>query len=432
MTAPDVVVVGGGVIGLSIAWRCAQRGLRVTVADPEPAPDPAPPPAAAGTSPQAAAGTPGTVAGTLAPVGAWGVAAGMLAPVTEAHFGEEPLLRLALESARRWPLFAAELTDVGAGPTDGSAGPTDGGAGPTDGGAGPIGGAGLTDGGAGLGYRTDGTLLVAYTEDDLREVQRLHRFYGSLGLPAEPLSGRECRERVPLLAPRVRGGMYAAGDHQVDPRRLVAALRRAATRAGVSFDRRRVDRLAELDAGQVVLAAGVDSARLGGLPVRGVKGQILRLRTPGAPAFDLTVRALSTARPVYLVPRTDGELVVGATSEERVDQTVTAGGVQELLRAAIDVLPEVAEYQLVEAAVGLRPGTPDNAPLLGRLDERVIAATGHYRQGVLLAPVTADLVAALVCGETPAEIAPFDPYRFGGTQLRAAGGDAAREVVSWQ
>ncbi|MGH3715769.1 MAG: glycine oxidase ThiO [Micromonosporaceae bacterium] len=392
MTAPDVAVVGGGVIGLGVAWRCAQRGLRVTVVAPEG------PAAASG-----AAALPGSApeAEAVVPGGASAVAAGMLAPVTEAHFGELPLLRLALESARRWPEFAAELA---------AASDTD------------------------LGYRTDGTLLVAYTDDDLREVERLHRFYRSLGLPAEAVTGRECRARMPLLAPRIRGGMYAAGDHQVDPRRLTAALRRAATRAGVTFDRRRVDDLAELEAGQIVLAAGAESARLADLPVRPVKGQILRLRTGAAAGFALTVRALSTSRSVYLVPRADGEVVVGATVEERGDRTVTAGGVQELLRAAIDVVPEVSEYQLVETAAGLRPGTPDNAPLLGRLDDRVVAATGHYRQGILLAPVTADTILTVVIGGTPDEIAPFHPHRFApgaspATTQPAAAERAVREVA---
>lgn len=352
MSVSDVAVVGGGVIGLSIAWRCAQRGLRVTVFDPEPG------------------------------SGASSAAAGMLAPVTEAHFGEEPLLRLALDSARRWPGFAAELAEAT---------------------------------GDDLGYRTDGTLLVAYSDDDLAEIQRLHRFYGSLGLAASRLTGGEARALVPLLTPRIRGGMVAAGDHQVDPRRLSRALLRAAEQAGVSVRRERVRQLSEVAAGQVVLAAGCWAGELADLPVRPVKGQILRLRAQGAPEFRHTVRALAGFRPVYLVPRGDGEIVVGATMEEQgYDVSVTAGRVYELLRAAIDVLPEVAEYALVETCAGLRPGTPDNAPLLGRTaDPRVVAATGHHRQGILLTPGTADgITELLLTGAAPDWIQPFDPARF--------------------
>lgn len=355
MTDSDVAVVGGGVIGLAVAWRCAQRGMRVTVYDPEP----------------------GSGAST--------VAAGMLAPVTEAHFGEEPLLRFALASKRRWPAFAAELAAAAGSDID-------------------------------LGYRTDGTLLVAFGADELREVRRLHEFYATLGLATEWLTASQCRQREPLLSPRVTGGMVTADDHQVDPRGVVAALLRAVAQAGVSLVPQHIDDLAALRADKVVVAAGSWSEQLSGLPVRPVKGQILRLRArDGGPGFRHTVRAFAGPRSIYLLPRLSGEVVAGATVEERgYDTAITAGALQDLLRAAIDVVPEVAEYELVEARAGLRPGTPDNAPLLGATaDPRVIAATGHFRQGILLAPLTADTVAELAAtGQPPEEITPFAPDRF--------------------
>ncbi|SDY76546.1 glycine oxidase [Micromonospora pattaloongensis] len=357
----DVAVVGAGPIGLAVAWRCAQRGLRVTVYDPAPG------------------------------SGASAVAAGMLAPVAEAYFGEVALTGLLVESAARWPRFAAELS---------------------------------TATGMSLGYRTEGTLVVALTGDDLAEAERLWTYQQRLGLPITPLRPAALREREPLLAPRARGGAYAPGDHQVDPRRLVAALRAALDRCGVPVVARHVDELSTIEAGTVVVAAGCGAGPLTGLPIRPVKGQVLRLRTPGggAPGFRHVIRGYADGRHVYLVPRADGEVVVGATVEERGDRAVTAGAVLELLRAAADLIPEIAEYELVEARAALRPGTPDNAPALGRLPGRpgVVVATGHYRHGIVLTPVTAELIADLVATGAPdPALAPFAPERFGAREAVA-------------
>jgi glycine oxidase len=349
MSRARVAVVGAGIIGLAVAWRCAQRGCAVTVYDPAPA------------------------------GGATAVAAGMLAPVGEARFGEEPLHRLLMAGAGRWPAFAAELA---------------------------------TASGVDLGYREDGTLVVALTGDDVRAVTRLADYHRRAGLPVEPLPAAAVREREPLLSPRIRGGAYVARDRQVDPRRVAAALRRAAAAAGAVLVERRAPSIVDPDI--VVLAAGHATAALApGVPVRPVKGQILRLRAPG-PGLRHVIRGYAANRAVYLVPRADGEVVVGATEEERgADRSVTAGGVLDLLRPAVDLVPGLAEYELVEAAAGLRPGTPDNAPVVGWLDPRTIVATGHYRDGVLLAPLTADAVADLVTGRPPPpEIAGFGPGRF--------------------
>ncbi|WLS47628.1 glycine oxidase ThiO [Micromonospora profundi] len=351
---PDVAVIGAGPIGLAIAWRCAVRGLRVALHDPAPG------------------------------SGASAVAAGMLAPVSEAYFGERQLTDLLVASAARWPAFAAELTEAT---------------------------------GADLGYRTDGTLLVGLTGDDLAEARRLWAYQQGLGLPVTALRSTELRHHEPALAPRVRGGALAPTDHQVDPRMLVPALRTAAQRAGVALVPRAVDSLSDVDADLIVVAAGCGSAALTGLPVRPVKGQILRLRAPGgvAPGFRHVIRGYADGEPVYLVPRTDGEVVLGATVEERSDTGVTAGAVQRLLRAGVDLLPELAEYDLVEAVAGLRPGTPDNAPILGPLPGRpdVLAATGHHRHGIVLTPITADLIADLVVTGVPDPLlAPFGADRF--------------------
>jgi glycine oxidase len=337
-----VKVVGGGVIGLAVAWRCARRGHDVRVYDPAPG------------------------------SGATGVAAGMLAPTGEARFGEEPLHRLLLAAARRWPGFAAELAMAS---------------------------------GSDLSYRADGTVLVAGTDDDLRAVRRLVDFHRRSGLPVQPLTAAEVREREPLLSPRVRGGAFLPGDGQVDPRRVARALL-AALPAGT------VVAGGEWAADLTVLAAGHATAGLvPGLPVRPVKGQIARLRGEG---LTHVVRGQFANRSVYIVPRADGEVVVGATEEERgTDTTVTAGGVLDLLRPAVALVPALAEYELVETSAGLRPGTPDNAPLVGEVAPGTVVATGHYRDGVLLAPVTADAIVALLdTGELPELFRPFSPSRF--------------------
>ncbi len=370
----DVVIVGGGLIGLATGWRAALAGLSVTVVDPAPG------------------------------SGSSYAAAGMLAPVTEAHYGEERLLRLNLAAGRRYPSFVAEVEEAS---------------------------------GRDVGYRTTGTLAVALDSGD-RAVLAAHRdFLHKLGLSAELLGSREMRGHEPLLAPGIRGGLLVADDHQVDNRRLCAALLIAAERAGVTVRRTRaaeivVDadratgvRLADgdlLTGATVVLAAGCWSGQLGGLPteavppVRPVKGQILRLRTPdGTPFLRRIVRGVVAGTFVYVVPRAHGEVVVGGTVEEHgFDTTVTAGAVHELLRNAGAVVPGLAELELVECHAGLRPGSPDNAPLLGRTTlDGLVAATGHFRNGVLLTPVTADAIATLLStGETPPEIAPFSPLRF--------------------
>ncbi|MEX0705268.1 MAG: glycine oxidase ThiO [Nitriliruptoraceae bacterium] len=358
----DVVIIGGGLIGLASAWQLAEAGVQVTVIDPEPG------------------------------RGASNVAAGMLAPVTEVTYGEQDRLTLNIAAARRWPSFATELSEAT---------------------------------GIDVGYRPTGTLLVGFDDDDAAMIADLHAFQTELGLQVQHLHRREAREREPMLSPRVRVGLLAGEDHRVDPRAVVAALLQAATDAGVHLDRRRVARIVvdgervtgvatsdgEVVTGdQVVLAAGAWSATIDGLPdtarpaVRPVKGQLLHLRDPaGDPVLATTVRGLVRRRSVYLVPRDDGGLVVGASEEERgFDTAVTAGAIRELLDDAARIVPGVDELELLETIAGVRPTTPDNAPVIGRGElDGLVLATGHHRNGVLLTPVTADAVTALVTGGTP-------------------------------
>jgi glycine oxidase len=397
----DVIVVGAGVIGTAIAWRAAMAGHAVIVVDPG-GDDPA-------TDDKASL-----------------VAAGMLGPVSESVFGEQDLLNLNLYAVDRFPSFIAELERAA---------------------------------GTSTGLRTEGTLAVAYDNGDLAALDRLTEFRHSIGLVAERLDARECRRREPFLAPSTRGGVFAAGDLSVDNRRYLAALRVAAAKAGVRTVRAVAAAVAdgrvalsgqpaggqpaggqpaegrtagdepaaageprELTAAYVVVAAGHGTRAIDGVPdavrkaIRPVKGQILRLRHPaGIPHIvTRTVRAIVQGHDLYLVPRADGELVVGATQEERADRDVTAGAVHDLLRDAMTAVPAVSELILAEAVAGLRPGSSDNGPLLGPVgDGRLIIAAGHYRNGIMLSAVTADAVTALLDGkDAHAAWAPFRPGRF--------------------
>ena len=389
---PDVVIVGGGCIGLGTAWRAARAGLRVTLADPHPG------------------------------AGASWAAAGMLAPVTEVHYGEEDLLRLNLTSAARYPSFVAELE---------------------------------REAETTVGYRRCGTLFVAADSGDRAVLEELHQFQQSLGLEVHVLSGRECRSLEPMLAPGIRGGILAPGDHQVDNRRLAPALVTAAMRRGVAIRRTAVVEVVVtdgrasgvrleggevLDAGTVVLAAGCWSGSIPGPPtgalpaLRPVKGQIVHLRGPAHPPFlSRNLRGVAQGSQVYLVPRQDGRVVLGATVEEKgYDTAITAEAVYTLLRDAHQLLPGVLELELAETHAGLRPASIDNAPLLGPSSlPGLVIATGHYRNGVLLTPVTADAMATyLATGRLEEDVTPFSPARFGdpgsGRRLDGAAGRAGR------
>ena len=361
----DVIVVGAGVVGLGIAWRAAQRGLAVRLVDPAPG------------------------------SGATWTAAGMLAPATELHYGEEPLLRLGLESARCYPSFVAELESAT---------------------------------GRRVGYRRDGTVVVAWDAADLAGLRDLSAFGQSLGLATELVTGRELRRLEPALASGLPGGLVAGDDCQVDNRLLQEALLAAAELAGARIRRERAVSVSGhevvlaggdvLTADAVVLAAGAWSALLSvAIPVRPVKGQTLRLRMPGEVPLRHVVRGSIKGSPVYVLPRTDGHVVIGASSEEAgFDLQPRAGAIYEMLRDAQALVPVLGEAVFDEVSTSVRPGSPDNAPLIGSTGvDGLIVATGHYRNGILLAPVTADGVAELLAsGTLPRLLAPFTPSRFEG------------------
>jgi glycine oxidase len=387
----DVLIVGGGIIGLAVAWRARQKGLSVTVLE----------------------------RGEIG-MGTSHVAAGMLAPVTEVEFGNagQAALELGLRSAEIWPELAAELEQAS---------------------------------GEEVGLLRTGTLLLARDEDEARELERQIAWRDSLGLRTTRLRGSEAREREPGLAPTMRLALEAPDDHSVDPRLVLTALRRACENAGVLLREHspvtgvvlddastRVTGLA-LENGEVaaashlVIATGAWSGSLAGLPpearvpVRPVKGQILRLRDPAGPGLiDRVVRFEGG----YLVPRADGRYVLGATVEERgFELHATAGGVYELLRDAHEVLPGVSELQIEELCVGLRPGTPDNVPVIGPGALAGLTwATGHHRNGILLAPLTAELVLDSLLGERSGNslLTVCDPLRFG----IASGRSSRRDLLS--
>jgi glycine oxidase len=413
----DVVVVGGGIIGLAVAWRARQRGMTVTVFE------------------RGAIGR-----------GASHVAAGMLAPVAEAEFGDagRRMLELGLRSAEIWPDFASELEAE-----------------------------------APVGLAKTGTLLVARDEDEARELERQIAFRDSLGLGGERLRPSEAREREPALAPTIRLALEVPGDHSVDPRLVLEALKRACESTGVDLREhapvvriecdRNGDRVTGVIVGserglvasagegrpqdaastgerdeelvraaQVVLAAGAWVERIGGLPsdgrlpVRPVKGQVLRLRDRDGPGL---LRRVVRFGGGYLVPRGEGSYVLGATVEERgFELQPAAGGVYELLRDAHELVPGVSELQIEELSVGLRPGTPDNLPAIGPgALEGLTWAAGHYRNGILLAPLTAELVAAILAGRKPVDplLSACAPARFEAASRRLTRDSGhERELVS--
>ena len=374
-----IAIIGGGVCGLGIGWRLAQAGRPVTVVE------------------RGQAG-----------MGASWAAAGMLAPQVEAEPSEEPLLALTLESRDLWSDFAAEVEAASE---------------------------------IKLDYRSQGTLVVARDRDDVERLRHRYDYQTSLGLELEWITGAEARRREPHLARGVSAAVFSALDHQVDNRKLTAALREAFVRAGgellentsareVIHEGGRVTGLRledeNLEADTVIVAAGPWSRDIPGLPealrppVRPLKGQMLAVQMPrGAPLLDHVVWGSD----IYLVPRSDGRLLIGATVEEMgFDPSLTAGGMMDLLREAWEVLPGIYDLPIIESWVGFRPASRDDAPILGPTAlAGLIMATGHHRNGILLAPITAQTIAdCVLTGETPASILTCTLDRFMAREAGAA------------
>lgn len=363
----DIVVIGGGAIGLAIAWRTARLGASVSVIERE---DP--------------------------PRGSSWVAAGMLAPVTEAQFGEDDVLSLNLRSAEMYPAFIEDLR---------------------------------ADSGAEVGLVEEGTMYLALDRDQHEALLRLYDFQVSNHLDVRMLDSEQARSHEPALSPSVRSAVFAERDRAVDPRELVSALSLAFRRCGGEIHQGEVTRISprlltlrdgsEASFERLVLAAGAWTSEIPGVPpevagaLRPVKGQLMHLRPPAGepPIISHVIRT----EEIYLVPRRGGEVICGATVEEKsFDPSVTAGAIYDLLRAAIEAVPGLREFEITETLAGFRPASRDNAPLIGPTSMNgVIAATGHFRNGILQAPATADGIAQLlVKDELPEELAPFDPRRF--------------------
>jgi glycine oxidase len=367
MSPPDVIVIGGGVIGCSVARTLVRLGARVSVVERS---------------------RPGR--------GATWAAGGMLSPVAEAT-RPGPFLELALRSFAAFPAFAAALRE---------------------------------ESGIDPELRTDGKLRVALNEPEAARLAETHAWHATEHLDVRWLNGAEARELEPQLAESVVAALDIRPDHQVNNRALANALSISVQRSGVRFvpgvTATRI--LAEaggvigveladgelLRADAVVVAAGAWAAHIDGLPqplpIRPVFGEIVALQ----PAWQL--RRVVASESCYLIPRNSGELLVGATmAEAGFRDAPTAAGVLQLLNEAVRVLPELGDATLLEAWCGLRPGTPDGLPILGPDPDLsgLHYATGHFRNGILLAPVTAELVAALVAGrEADIDPLPFSISRF--------------------
>lgn len=374
----NVIVIGAGIVGLVTAFELIERGATVTVVDPDPA------------------------------SGATHHAGGMLAPAAEVQYRQEPLFPLMLDSAGLYPSLIERVsahTELA------------------------------------TGYRTEGTLVVAGDRADARHLEELSAYQHVHGMGVERITRRQARSLEPALSPAIAGAVHIPGDHQVSPRVFAAALLDALRSRGVTFvadEARRIDGARVegargfYDADQIVLAAGLGAARIDGwfsgpapLQLRPVYGDILRLGVPEhlRPLFSRVIRGFVEDRPVYLIPRHDHTIGLGATSREDDQPQPRLGSVYDLVRDAVRLVPGIEETTLLEASVGARPGTPDDLPYLGRVSDTVVVSTGYFRHGILLAALGGRAGAELALGEIPttdlAACAPLRHARAPGNERRS-------------
>ena len=372
MKNKKITIIGGGVIGLGIGWQLTQSGVDVTIYD-------------------------SAEAGRAA---SW-AAAGMLAPFAEAHTEEPELLKLGCDSLALYPKWVNELE---------------------------------SDAEMSVGFRVEGTHIVGLDSDDTQQLKHLYQAQQQLGLHVNWLSGGEVREIESALSPRVSAAIQCESDYQVDNRLMVAALKSAYMRnGGVLIENNPIEKIHIEDCqvrsietregfhntNIVILSAGCWSSQIDGIPdsirppVRPVKGQMMALMMEDGISINSAIRTVRARYPigVYLVPRTDGRLIIGATSEEMgYDTRLTVGGMFELLRGAWEAVPGIYELPILETWTGLRPGSRDNAPILGKTPiENLIYATGHYRNGILLTPITAYEISKLVLSDKTSDV--IEPFR---------------------
>ncbi|MHC9549425.1 glycine oxidase ThiO [Corynebacterium diphtheriae] len=336
-----IAVVGGGIVGLSTAFELSSRGHSVHVFDPNPA------------------------------SGASHFAGGMLAPAAEVQFQQDPLFPLMKRAGELWPDMVRRVAQHTSLPT---------------------------------GYRTEGTLVVAADRADAEHLKQLRATQEAAGMDVRPITTRQARGLEPALGPRLSAAVHIPNDNQVAPRVFLTALLDALDDCGVEVIKEEITDLEPLyqQFEVVVLAAGLGAQHLSPIPLalRPVRGDILRVQTePGA--VNMVVRGWVNDRPIYIIPRANGEIAIGATSREDERDLPSVEGIYDLLRDAIRVVPGIVDSSLIEANVGVRPGTPDDLPYLGWASDRLIISTGYFRHGILLSALGAHVTACLIDGTDP-------------------------------